>query len=195
MNGNILCAVDVETTGLIPGFNEVWQVCVLPLDSACKPSKEYYPFYQEIKINYPERISRKAVHIARETFAEKQRRALDPLTCGDMFDEWFQKLDLPIYKKIIPLACNWPFDRSFLIEWLGPESFGDFFHPHYRDVMAAAIFLMDLADHNNRRVEMSKFNLAELCNKMNVNNLKPHDSLQDCMATAECYKRILGWAS
>lgn len=195
LNNNILCAVDVETTGLNPGFNEIWQICVLPLDSACKPSREIPPFYQDIKINYPDRISRKAVHISRERFAEKQIRALDAFTAADMMDEWFQRLNLPLYKKIVPLAHNWPFDRHFILDWLGPASFNDFFHPHYRDSMTAAIFLMDLADHNSRRVEMSKFNLSELCNKMDVTNLQAHDALQDCVATAECYRRLMSWAS
>ena len=43
LNGNILCAVDVETTGLEVGFHEIWQIAVLPLDSNIKPNKDILP--------------------------------------------------------------------------------------------------------------------------------------------------------
>lgn len=195
MNGNLLCAVDVETTGLCAGFHEIWQLAILPLDSAYKPSKEFAPFYQEMRIQYPDRIDSKAIKLSRNNFALKQQRALDPFTCADMFEEWFHKLDLPIYKRIVPLAHNWPFDRSFLLDWLGEASFFDFFHAHYRDSMAAAIFLMDLANYKCDQVTLAKFSLASMCGKFNVTNMKAHDALQDCIATAEVYRRLLGFAS
>jgi DNA polymerase III alpha subunit (gram-positive type) len=195
LNGNLFCAVDVETTGLQVGFHEIWQIAILPLDSLGLPSKEILPFYQDMRVNYPERINKRAIHLNRNDFALRQKRALDPFLCTDMLDEWFQRLNLPIYKKIVPLAHNWPFDRSFLLEWLGETSFHDFFHPHYRDSMATAIFLMDLASHKCNRVNITRFNLTSLCNEFKITNMKAHDALQDCIATAELYRRLLQYAS
>lgn len=186
-----MCAVDVETTGLKVGFHEVWQICVLPLTTLYKPDTSIIPFYQEIRINYPERIAKRALSISKITFAEKQKRALDPFTCSDLFEEWFQKLKMPLNGKICPIACNWPFDRSFLIELLGWESFNDFFHPHYRDVMGAGIVFMDQKEFRGEPVPFRRFNLQELCYQTGVTNLKAHDALQDCIATAEIYRRIL----
>jgi DNA polymerase III epsilon subunit-like protein len=195
LNGNILCAVDVETTGLTAGFHEIWQIAILPLDSTYTPNKEIIPFYQDLKVQYPDRVNRNAVKLNRNDFALRQKRALDPFTCADLLDEWFQKLDLPLYKKIVPLAHNWPFDRSFIMDWLGPASFYDFFHPHYRDSMAAAVFNSDVTAFKCDRITMPKFNLAHLCNYFNVNNMKPHDALQDCIATAEVYKRLIKYVN
>ncbi len=194
LNGNILCVIDVETTGLDPKKNDIWQVCILPLEATYKPTKEVLPFYMDMKAWRPENIQKGAIKLNRIEFAQKQQRALDPWTCADMFDEWFQKLNLPIYKKIIPLAQNWPFDREFLKEWLGQESFEQFFSPLYRDLMNSCIFLMDSYDFRGKKLEFTQYNLSYICNRLNVSNLKAHDALQDCLATAECYRKLLGWA-
>ena len=40
LNGDLLCAVDCETTGLNCKEHDIIQVCVLPLDSQIQPLKE-----------------------------------------------------------------------------------------------------------------------------------------------------------
>lgn len=190
LKGNIMCAVDVETTGLVPGHHEVWQVGILALDSNIKPAKSILPFYVNLKINYPERIDPKAIR-NRTAFAILQQRAFDPFTAADLLDSWFERLKLPIYKKICPLAQNWPFDRAFLIDWLGIKSFEYLFSPLYRDTMATAIFDSDLADFRSEKIFFTEYGLTFLCNKLKILNEKPHDALQDCIATAECYRRML----
>ena len=190
LNGNLLCAVDVETTGLEPGFHEVWQVGILALDSNIKPAKNILPFYVNLKISYPERIEPKAIR-NRTAFALLQQRALDPFSAADLLDSWFERLQLPIYKKICPLAQNFPFDRSHLIEWLGIKNYEYLFSPWYRDTMTTAIFDSDLCNFRGEKIMFTEYGLAFLCNKLKVHNEKPHDALQDCVATAECYRRML----
>ena len=90
LNGNILCAIDVETTGFIPGFHDVWQIAILPLNSEIRPAP-VIPFYVDLKIKRPENIEPKAVKLNRTDFFQRQLRALDPWTAADMFDEWVQK--------------------------------------------------------------------------------------------------------
>lgn len=191
LNGNLLCAVDVETTGLVPGFHDIWQVAILPLDSFIKPLNTVIPFYMNIKIKFPEHIDPKAVKLPRQEFARRQQCSIEPFSCADLLDEWFDRLQLPIYKKIVPLAQNWPFDRSFLIEWLGISSFEHIFYPVYRDTMVAAAFDSDLCDFRSEKILFTQYNLAFLCTRLGVQNLKSHDALQDAIATAECYRRML----
>ena len=190
LNGNMLCAVDVETTGLDPNYHEIWQVGILALDSNIKPAKAFLPFYVNLKINYPERIDPKAIR-NRLAFAELQQRALDPFTAADLLDSWFEKLHLPIYKKICPLAQNWPFDRSFLIEWLGIKSYEHLFSPWYRDTMTTAILDSDLCNFKGEKILFTEYGLPFLCNKLKIKNERAHDALQDSVATAECYRRML----
>ena len=190
LKGAIMCAVDVETTGLEPGFHEVWQVAILPLDSDIKPLRGVLPFYVNLKINYPERIEPRAIG-NRQAFAQLQRRSLDPFDAADLLDTWFSRLKLPIYKKICPLAQNWPFDRAFIREWLGPENFEYLFSPHYRDTMVAAIWDSDLSNFRGEKILFTQYNLAFLCSRTEVHNDKPHDSLQDAIATAKVYRKML----
>ena len=44
-NGNQLCVVDVETTGLDLFWHEIIQLCILPLDSDINPRTDVSPFY------------------------------------------------------------------------------------------------------------------------------------------------------
>ncbi len=190
LNGNCLCAIDVETTGLTPGHHEIYQVALLPLDPDLKPMK-IIPFYQDLQILYPDRIDKKAVKMNRTVFAQKQQRAMDPFTAADLLDTWMERLELPIYKRICPLAQNWPFDRSFLIEWLGKKSFEHLFSPWYRDTMVVSQFHSDLMDLHGEHIVFPEHNLAYLGQKLSIKNQKPHDALQDCVTTAEVYRRLL----
>ena len=191
LNGNLLCAVDVETTGLRPSFHEIWQIAVLPLDSNIRPLKGVLPFCMDIKINYPDRVDKRAMLLPRADFVQRQQHAIDTFTCADLFDDWFDRLELPLHKRLIPLAQNWPFDREFLKEWQGQESFNQAFNPVYRDTMVAAAFDIDLCDFRSEKVLFTESNLGYICARLGVHNIKAHDALQDCIATAECYRRMI----
>lgn len=191
LNGNQLVAVDVETTGLRPGFHEIHQVAILPLDSNIKPCRNIVPFCLDLQIMYPDRIEKKAIKGPKEEFAKRQQRAIDPFTAADLLDDWFDRLKLPIYKRLCPLAQNFPFDRSFLMAWLGDGSYEHLFSPLYRDTMTCAIFHSDLCDFRGDKIKFVQYNLQYLCQKLGVINQKAHDALQDCIATAEVYRRLL----
>lgn len=191
LNGNCLCVVDTETTGTVPGHHEVYQIAILPLGPDLKPMKGVIPFYQDLAIHYPERIDKNAIKMNRQEFAQKQQRALDPFTAADLLDDWFERLRLPIYKRLCPMAQNWPFDREFLKAWIGNESFDHLFSPWYRDTMVITQFHSDLCDHRSDRIMFPQHNLQFISQKLDVKNLKPHDALQDCITTAEVYRRLL----
>ena len=191
INNNILCAVDVETTGLEPGYHDIYQISILPLGPDLKPITSIIPFYIDMQVTNPDRIDKKAVKMNREQFAIKQQRALDPFSGADLLDQWFERLNLPAYKKIMPLAQNWPFDRSFITHWLGKENFEYTFSPLYRDTMVISQFHTDLMDHRGEPIVFPQYNLQYLCQKLGIKNQKPHDALQDCIATAEVYRRLL----
>lgn len=191
LNGNLLCAIDVETTGETVGHHEIWQIAILPLDANIKPLTTIMPFYLELKLRRPENIDHKAIKVGRLDFARFQLRAIDSMKAVDLFEDWFERLELPLGRKIVPLAQNWVFDRGFVEEWMGPAHFQRYVHFHYRDTMSTALFMNDRADAFNEKVPFPKVGMEYLCNIFRVKNAKAHDALQDCVATAEVYRRML----
>lgn len=191
LNGHQLCAVDTETTGLKPFHHDLIQVCILPLDEALRPRRDVLPFYTEMAPRRPENTDFNAMRINKLEYCKLIQRALDADRIADLFDEWYKKLKLPYNKKIVPLAHNWIHDYAFIWDWLGWENMHGMFDYHYRDTMHAALFQNDLADHHIEQTPYPKVDLRYLCSILKVENKQKHDALADCLATTDCYRRIL----
>lgn len=196
LNGHMLCAVDIETTGLDPFYHEIVQICIFPLDSNIQPLKEYSPFYIEMKPDYPERIDKAAMTTNRLEMAQIALRGHDHDKAVDLLDSWIEKLDLPYTKygtrkRLVPLGQNYTFDRAFIMKWLGVAHYDSIFDAHYRDPMIIASYLNDRASFAAETVPFSKTNLAWLASKLNVPHDHAHDALQDCLVTAEVYRKLL----
>jgi DNA polymerase III epsilon subunit-like protein len=190
LKGNILCAVDVETTGLLAGYHEIIQIAAVPLNQHLEPSKEHRFFYLTMAPECPERINddaRKKHKISDSTLQDcvSQSRGID------LFEEWFNKLDLPFGKRLVPLAHNWAFERAFLIHWLGMDSFNDIWHVHPRDTMITAAIVNDLCAWHGKKFPFNYFNLTGLCRKFDIPLDNAHDALADCIATAKLYASFM----
>lgn len=131
-----------------------------------------------------------AVRMAKTDLVNLWENGLDSTKVADLFDEWFQKLNLPWQKKILPLAHNWPFEQAFLTRWLGWMSFDAFFFG-FRDTMTVANMLNDIADMHNEAWPFPKVSLRYLCSQLGVENMNPHDALGDAVACAECYRHLV----
>lgn len=189
--GNVLAAIDFETTGRRPGFHEIVQIAILPLDHDLQPHPDVPTFYMNIRPEHPERCERSAFAIhgldvdLLMLHAPSQDRAID-LLC-----EWFNRLDLPQNRVVIPLAHNWPFESAFLKGWLGVELTDQMFHSHGRDSMQLAININDRAFFTGESIPFSKVSLPALCRQLGIEYTKAHDALADCQAATELYKRLL----
>lgn len=191
LNGDLLCVVDCETTGLKPRYHDLIQICILPLDSDLKPLKDVLPFYQHIRARRPENVDYHALEVNKIDFYQLQRTAFDADKVADLFDAWFQKLKLPYNKKIAPLAQNWPFDREFIKDWLGEASYESYFDRRYRDTMPVALFLNDVADIHNENYPFPKCSLKYIASTLKIDYSGAHDSMQDCLITAEAYRLMM----
>jgi len=196
-NGNPMCVIDTETTGLDPNFHEMIQICILPLDSNIRIRRDILPFYIELLPQHPERADPAAMQINRLDFAIIGQRGHHPDKARDLLEEWiFKKLKPPTtkygtFKKILPLGQNYPFDMGFIKAWLGNETYNEWFDYNYRDTKVVANFLNDKAGMHVEKVPFSKTSLGSMAKNLNVINEKSHDALSDCQTTAEIYRKLL----
>lgn len=190
LNGNILCVIDCETTGCIPGHHDMWQICILPLNEKLEPENGILPFYHDLIVKRPENIDLPALK-NRAEFINAQTNGLDADFSATLFDEWFDRLKLGFRKRIVPLAQNWVFDRGFIIDWLGNVAFNQQFDACYRDLIPTTLYLNDVADFEIEQTPFPKVNLAYLCSQLKIEHLKAHNALADCVATAKIYKRLV----
>lgn len=192
LNGNLYAAVDVETTGLDSSKHDIIEICILPLMGDYTPCKEILPFDVLIKPRRPENVDPDAMAVNKIELAQLMINGLDSDRVADLLIEWFERLELHVNnKKIVPIAQNWPFDKSFISEWLGRKNFDYIFDRQYRDTMTAALFLNDRADICSRPIEFPKVNLQYLSTTLKVENPDKHRALGDCVTTAEIYRRLL----
>ena len=195
-NGDQLCAIDTETTGLDGCWHEVYQVAILPLDSNIEIRKDIRPFYINLKLENPERIDINMKTGMKKRIMEVSSSSFDKIKAMDLLEDWIKKLKLPLTKfgtpkRIIPLGQNYQFDRLFMISWLGAELYESWFSHDYKDTMRAASFLNDYAAWRGEPAPFAKLNLSWLAKTLNVEHDNPHDALQDALVTSKVYQQLL----
>lgn len=197
-NGHLMCAIDVETTGVDSYFDTIWQIAIVPLDFEFNPMRHIQPFYLIIQ---PENIDH--INYDSETMQKLKPKIRNAVVNGytpdgaiGLFYQWFDNLKMPVnkfgnLKKLMPLGHNYAFDKAFISKWLSAETYDQFFDYHFRDTMQSALLMNDIAASRGNKVPFSKVTLSWLCKELNVENADAHDALHDCVATAQVYQRLV----
>ena len=97
-NGDQMCVMDTETTGLDPNWHEMIQIALLPLDSNLNVRKDVLPFYIELIPEHPERADPEAMSVNKQKFTDIAIRGHDREAAKDLLVEWIKKLGLPCTK-------------------------------------------------------------------------------------------------
>lgn len=196
--GNIVCAIDVETTGLDYEYHEIIQLCILPLKQNLDVDKSVLPFYIELKPDFPNRRDQAAMLANKLDIHKIIERGFDQISAIDMLEQWINKLDLPETKfgrkKIIPLGQNYTgFDIFFIKKWLGISQYDEWFHPHSRDVLNICSYINDAAAAHFEIPPFGSLKLSNVAKKLGVEfEAKTlHDALIDCDLTARVYKKLV----
>lgn len=191
LNGNLMCALDYETTGRRPGYHEIIQIAVVPLNADLRPATDITPFYTTVKPLYPQRIEKQAGWVHGLDINDLILHAPEPGRVQDLMMEWFAKLELPFKKVIVPLAHNSPFESAFTKAFLGVEQTDEIFHSHFRDSMIYAIGLNDKAAFAGEPIPFKSVGLTAMCKTLGIINNRPHDAYADAVAEAEVYRALL----
>ncbi len=195
-NGNQVCAIDTETTGLDPLYDEILQLAIIPLDSNFEVRKDVMPLEIFMKPEYPERIKPEAMQVNRLDLDKIMTTGFDKETAIHLLEEWYKKLGLPCTKygrpkKVIPLGQNYAFDKGFIQQWLGVDLYNDFFDYHYNDTMITANYINNRAAMRGEPVPFSKVNLQYLASTLKIKTDRLHDALQDAHTCAKVYKAMM----
>jgi hypothetical protein len=143
-----VCVLDTETTGLVAGKADLIQIACMVLKPDWTPDKLFAPFYMLIK---PKRFREGEEYLKEIQHAmsvnglkldEIMKIGFDATKAAELFDEWWQRIGS---QPLEPLCQNYPFDRGFVQDWLGPESYSQFFSRYYRDTYAGAQYMRDKA--------------------------------------------------
>jgi len=191
LNGNVMAALDYETTGRRAGFHEIIQIAVVPLNSDLRPLEGVKPFYTTMRPMYPHRQEKGAGFVHGLDINELILHAPEPGRVKDLLLEWFERLELPFKKVLVPLAHNWAFESSFTKAWLGVDLTDQIFHSHARDSMLAALNINDRAAFAGEAAPFNSVGLGALCKKLGIANLKPHDAYCDAVAEADLYRALV----
>lgn len=189
--GNLMAAVDFETTGKIAGYHEIIQVAVVPIDSDCKPITSIRPFYEMVAPDYPERAEKQATSVHGINVYQLAECAPDKGRVADMLSEWWESLDLYHNRRLVPLAHNWPFESSFFDAWIGLEEKERLFHGHARDAMLLAASINDRFAMRGEHVPFHRLGLESISRQLGIVNEKAHDAYADCICEAEVYRQML----
>ena len=184
LRGNILCSVDVETTGLDPAVAEIIQFGAVEVLDGLLPGRSFTTL---IRPNRPEMADPKALEVSGLTLADLED-APSQERAADMMEEWADS----IRKKgrIVLLAHNSVFEIKFLTAWLGPKRYESVFHFHTRDSMLAAIYVNDWCVSHGHEPKFPLVSLKAMCKQLGVINKKAHDALADSKAALEVYRRL-----
>jgi DNA polymerase III epsilon subunit-like protein len=188
-NFHMPVVVDVETTGDKAGYHDLIQIAVLPLDDEFNPSKEHEYFEMKLRPVHGN-IDPIASEVHRLDMAKIMSEGVDADDAVDFFVRWYNRLDLPLNRRLMPIASNYVFDQGFVSAWLGHKLFNERFYYHYRDTQSVALYLNDRAAMMNELIPYPAVGLNEIANRHGIENLKKHDALQDCITTAASYKAM-----
>ncbi len=185
----MVCVLDTETTGLKAGTHDIIQICAIPLTIDFQAANLQH-FQLDLKPRYPQNIEWDALNCNKRTLENILERGFDPWNAADLFFQWFESLNC---KRLMPLAHNWPFDRDFIKDWLGPETFNLIFDSRYRDLMSAINFVNDSRFYKGEQVLMHRHTLKYICGILQIewDHMGAHDAIFDCLKTVEAYRTIV----
>ena len=174
----ILAAVDIETTGLECGINEIVQLGIVLYNNDYTITNRLNIFIRPMHVEY---IDEEALKINKLdiNFLLKQST---PIQAKNVLFNW---CDSVAKDKIFPLGQNFEFDKRFLLLFLGQDKYHEIFHYKYRDVCIIAQFLID---KGKLKIEDNK--LPTLSEYFKIPH-EEHDAISDCITVIRIYEKLI----
>lgn len=197
-NDHLICAIEIYATGLNPEADDVFNICILPLDFQFSPSRQYTPFMQfvrprffdPVKYDWKDKKTFNRMYYSKFDIAEAMSVGIDYYEVSRLFESWFEKLALRYNRKILPVVWDAGRVIPHLREVLGMETFGSFIHPYIRDVLSASLIMNDRAAIFGESYPFQKNILTYLAAQLNIPLIMQKNILMRTQLIAEVYKRM-----
>ena len=179
---NIFAAVDLETSGLEPGWHEVLEIAIVPLNSNFTISTEFPEFSCRIRAEHPERVDPKAIAVNKLNPSEGEGIA-------DVRAELVQWALENGITSITPLTHNLKFDLDFMCSAF-PEFFRIFTY-YGRDTMRLALSMNDVFQMQEADLRFGSVSLRSLKLALGVEGEVQHHALEDAKDAAHVYRKLM----
>src|SRR5687768_10960400 len=92
LNGNLMCAVAIRTTGPRAYYHDICEICVFPVDDFLHQYKEITPFDMYIRPRYIDRIDEENMMVKKDKMLDILKYGIDSFKAGDLLQDWFDKI-------------------------------------------------------------------------------------------------------
>lgn len=197
-------SIDLETTGLKLGYNEIFEIGMVKLDRHFCLTNDIFHSY--VRVNNPERFTERAQFLTGRTQEDLMTFPEIEVVKEEMVN-WIKRIS-PTSEMIKPLGQFFDgFDRGFLKLYLdkthivldddGNEQVVTDFDKHFLrssiDLKHSAIDFDNWISYNNIPYKkIREYSLDKIAEYLQVINPKAHSALNDAKTTAICYKKLLG---
>ena len=179
---NIFAAIDLETTGLAPGWNDVLEVAVVPLTLDFTIDKCIPEFSCRIRAEHPDRIDPKAVAV--NHLNPTEGKPLQDVE-ADLIN-WAEENGI---SAITPIAHNLAFDMAFMKAAF--PVFSRIFSHHGRDSMRLAYIVNDVLRVRGDQEMFSSGSLKSVKTGLDIEGEVRHHALEDARDAAHAYRKMI----
>ena len=179
LNGNMMCSVALRTTGNDPDKDEIYHICILPLDLNYSPMYgQIFDRFVRVRLENMKKVQEKD-----RVFAKKHS------VVWDQFDEWCEKT---IKKgQIIPIVYDWPLVSRFLKNFISEPGFKIAFCDKPRDLKVIGGYLNDLHEVEGLQLPFSKTTMRYILNNCDASLPLKYNAMQQAISMSKAYKRML----
>lgn len=196
-NRNMLVALDMH----LLKNDEFIEICLFPVNHKFEISRTKLPFYALVKPrrspyyinNGHERsneIYQTVYGVTQKRYTRAYNHGFDRTSLVNLFEEWFKKLEIKEGKRLMIVTYDWPRKYQYLVNWLGPLNFKDYFSYHVRDILDLAIYFNDWALTNWTDVPFRLIHIGHIFSQLKVRD-SSKDTLVRAAGMAQVYKRMV----
>lgn len=191
INNNRFCVVDISTSGEIPGFHDLIEICILPVLPGFVPDKTLLPYQAHVRPRRPRNASKPVGYLE-----EMRKYALDSYDVAGTFERWYEKLNLRHNKRIFPISWNWSAKQPFVMDWLSHSDLGESFYYDFFDkfrhidLVTLPLYWNEVLGNNGDRCVFTRQVLTNLCTRFGIEWTKPLTAQTRCFLMLEVYRKF-----